>query len=55
MIGRKDPGFTGNFEIRIGEERQLIHSARTAGQGKAESAQERAMIVEFIQEYLDSN
>lgn len=51
----KDPGTTGNFEVRIGGDRQLIHSKRTAGQGRAESPQERAMIVELIQEFLDSN
>ncbi|KAL3935383.1 MAG: hypothetical protein SGBAC_009092 [Bacillariaceae sp.] len=51
----KDAGFTGNFEVRIGSDKQLIHSKRTAGQGRAESAQERAMIVEFIKEYLDAN
>ena len=39
----------------IGDERQLIHSKRTAGQGRAESAKERKMIAEFIQEYLEEN
>eukprot|EP00980_Cylindrotheca_fusiformis_P020205 scaffold7294_cov93-Cylindrotheca_fusiformis.AAC.4 len=56
IVGIKDPGFTGNFEITIiGDDRQLIHSAKTAGQGKAESDQEREMIVEFIQEYLEDH
>jgi hypothetical protein len=36
----------------IGDEKQLIHSKRTARQGRAESAKERTMIVEFIEEYL---
>lgn len=55
VIGIKDPGMTGNFEVRIGDDKQLIHSKRTAGQGRAESPQERAMLVEFIEEYLGSN
>lgn len=55
VVGIKDRGITGNFEVYIGEENNLIHSKRKAGQGKAESAGERAMIVEFIQEYIDEN
>ena len=53
IVGIKDPGVTGNFEVTVGDDRELVHSKRTAGQGKAESEQEREMIVEFIQEYLD--
>lgn len=53
IVGIKDPGLTGNFEITIGDDKEMIHSAKTAGQGKAESDKEREMIVEFIQEYLD--
>jgi hypothetical protein len=53
--GMEDRGVTGNFEVRIGEDRRLIHSKRTAGQGRAESCKERAMIVESIQEYIDEN
>ena len=55
IVPEEDKGTTGNFEVRIGDDRQLIHSKRTAGQGRAESAKERMMIAEFIQEYLDSN
>jgi hypothetical protein len=61
----KDQGRTGNFEVRIGgsddEPRgrissgELIHSKRTAGQGRAESDGERAAIASRIQEYLDEN
>lgn len=40
-------------EVMIGNDKQLIHSKRTAGQGRAESAKERAMIVESIEEYLE--
>lgn len=55
VVGIKDTAVTGNFEVMIGEEKQLVHSKRTAGQGRAESAQERSMICEFIQEYLEDN
>lgn len=58
VIGKEDYGITGNFEIMIGSgdkasDLRLIHSKRRAGQGKAESSRERAMICEFIQEYLE--
>jgi hypothetical protein len=55
IIPEEDRGVTGNFEVRIGDERQLIHSKKTAGQGRAESTKERQMIAEFIQEYLNDN
>ena len=45
-----DRGITGNFEVTAGD--QLIHSKRQ-GQGKAESSQERAMIVERIVDILE--
>jgi hypothetical protein len=53
VVPIKDRGVTGTFEVFIGNEKQLIHSKRTAGQGRAESSNERAMICEFIQEYLE--
>lgn len=53
IVGKKDYQITRNFEVTIGEEKQLIHSKRTARQGKAESDAERAAIVELIKEYLD--
>jgi hypothetical protein len=53
LIPREDRGVTGNFEITIGN--QLVHSKRTAGQGKCTNSKERTMLVEFIQEYLDDN
>lgn len=39
----------------IGDDKQLVHSKKTAGQGRAESTEERTMIVEFIEEYLLDN
>jgi hypothetical protein len=53
MIPMEDRGVTGNFEITIGN--QLVHSKRTAGQGRCTNSKERAMLLEFIQEYLDDN
>jgi hypothetical protein len=55
--GIKDAALTGNFEVMIGNDsdKQLVHSKKTAGQGRAESEQERAIICEFIEEYLEDN
>ena len=53
VIGKPDRSVTGNFEVTVKETGQLLHSKRTAGQGKAESAQERAALVEMISELLD--
>ena len=54
--GLEDSAFTGNFEVFLfadGQSKQMIHSKKTAGQGRAESSMERKMICEFIEEYLD--
>lgn len=53
--GLQDRGTTGNFEIRVGDDKRLIHSKRTKGQGRAETTSERAMIAELIQDYIDEN
>ena len=63
--GLEDRGVTGNFEVRIGgsldepknqiSSGRLIHSKRTGGQGRAESSHERAMIAEYIMDYIDEN
>jgi hypothetical protein len=53
--GLGDRGVTGNFEIRVGNDQKLIYSKRTRGQGRAESVQDRAMIAEMIQDYIDEN
>jgi len=54
VIGVEDRGVTGNFEVTVvGTGHQLLHSKRKYGQGKAESASERAVIVDQIRELLD--
>ena len=55
MEGLEDRGVTGNFEIRVGEDRKLIHSKRTKGQGRAESTTERAAIAAMIEDYINEN
>ena len=58
MEGIEDDEYTGNFEITIGgddDDRQLIHSKKTAGQGKAETTSEREGLVELIKEYLNDH
>ena len=52
LEGVEDDGFTGNFEITIGDEKRLVHSKK-AGQGKATSTKEREGLVEMIKEYLE--
>ena len=53
--GKEDRTVTGNFEVFLGDDRQVIHSKRVAGQGKAQSNQERSAIAMQIKEYLDDN
>jgi len=48
-LEKKDPGFSGNFEITILTTGELIHSKRWNGQGKAETEQERRSIVNKIE------
>ena len=48
-----DRGITGNFEVVIVNTNALIHSKRH-GQGKAESAREKQLIVDQIKEALES-
>ena len=55
MEGIEDDEYTGNFEIAIGIDRRLIHSKKTAGQGKVETTSEREGLVELIKEYLDDH
>jgi len=52
VIGKMDRGITGNFEVTTVDSGTVLHSKRHAGQGKAESAAERARIVEQIRELL---
>jgi hypothetical protein len=49
----KDRGITGNFEVFIVNTNTLIHSKRH-GQGKAETAREKQLIVNQIKEALES-
>ena len=53
VTGSMDRGVTGNFEVTVAPSGQVLHSKRHAGQGKAESAAERARIVEQIRELLE--
>jgi len=53
VIGVEDRGVTGNFEVTVVGTGQMLHSKRKYGQGKAESASERAVIVDQIRELLD--
>jgi predicted Rdx family selenoprotein len=50
IIGKKDGGITGNFEVTCNK--ILIHSKKMGGQGKAENQKERQMIVDQIVEIM---
>ena len=49
-----DRGITGNFEVIIVNTNTLIHSKQRHGQGKAETAREKQLIVDQIKEALES-
>ena len=53
VVGRRDTGITGNFEVRALETGQVLHSKRHAGQGRAQTDAERMAILEQIEELLD--
>jgi len=54
FVPLKDTRITGNFDVTILETGELIHSKKKQGKGRAESARERAIIVERIQDTLSS-
>lgn len=54
FVPLKDVRITGNFDVTILETGELIHSKKKQGKGRAESARERAVIVERIQDTLSS-
>lgn len=49
-----DPNTTGNFEVIILDNGELVHSKK-GGAGKCESAAERSALFSKIREYLESN
>ena len=53
MVGFKDKGATGNFEVKIDETEEVIHSNRK-GEGKAESLTSKNAIALKIQDALDN-
>ena len=55
IVGKEDPGVTGNFEVSVLPNGPLLHSKRHARQGRATSEKERMAIVYAIQELLDGN
>jgi hypothetical protein len=48
----KDRGMTGNFEVIVAETGQVLHSKAHAGQGRAETTQERQAILVQIQKLI---
>lgn len=54
MIGKRDQGVTGNFEVTIAASGELIHSKSKYGQGKCETDEETEAVIEKVRAYLDS-
>lgn len=54
IVGLKDPGVTGNFEVFLKETGQILHSKSKLGQGKCQTEEERNKVIEKIQEFIDS-
>lgn len=52
IVGVKDAGTTGNFEVFIEATGELIHSKTQRGQGRCETEDERDAVIEKIRAYL---
>lgn len=50
----KDPQTTGNFEVKIAETNQLIHSKATRGQGKCETKEQINAVIAQVHSFLES-
>jgi hypothetical protein len=53
VVAKKDKKITGNFEVSVLKTGDLLHSKKLAGQGRAESKEERLAILQAIEEILD--
>ena len=54
IIDRVDDGKTGNFEVRIQQTGDLVHSKTTRGQGRCESSAEQQQVIDAIKDYIDN-
>jgi hypothetical protein len=52
LVSREDKVVTGNFEVTVVDTGQVLHSKRHAGQGRAESVEAKALIVEQINDLI---
>jgi hypothetical protein len=55
VVAKKDKKITGNFEVSVVKTGEMIHSKRAAGQGRAESKEERRAIQQQIEELLEGS
>lgn len=51
VVLRRDPGATGNFEVTLATG-EVLHSKKTGGGGRCESAEETAAVLEKLEAYL---
>jgi hypothetical protein len=54
VVGKRDPGATGNFEVRILNNGSLIHSKKTQGKGRCEKKEEVQDVFAKIREFMGS-
>lgn len=55
VVAKKDKKITGNFEVSALKTGDLLHSKKVAGQGRAESKEERRAILQQIELLLDES
>lgn len=55
VVKKRDPGVTGNFEVTILNNGQLIHSKKTRGQKKCEKSEEVKAVFDHIRAFLSSS
>jgi hypothetical protein len=54
LVPIKDRQTTGNFEVTVAETGQVLHSKTHAGQGRAQTPQERQAVLVQIQKLLQA-
>jgi hypothetical protein len=55
VVAKKDKKITGNFEVAVLQTGELLHSKKVAGQGRAESKEERRAILRQIEVMLQES
>jgi len=54
VVGLRDNGTTGNFDVTIVNTGELIHSKKSHGQGRCETVAEQQAVIDKIREVLEA-